>query len=518
MLTENKVKSLLKQLNISKSTGPDNFHPRFFKETAENISYPITILFNKSLSEGILPSDWKLANVTCIYKSGDKTQPSNYRPISITNILCRLLESIIKDVIMDHCNDSHVFTDSQYGFRGKWGCILQLLTVFDTWSKYIDSDIPVDTVFLDFRKAFDSVPHKRLLLKLEKLGVSGNVLKWISDFLSDRLQRVVINGKSSEWSEVTSGVPQGSVLGPLLFILYVNDLPEQVNSYCKLFADDAKLYKELQNLDDFETMQDDLNKLCQWTIKWLMLFNVDKCKVMHIGKDNPRFEYEMSDNNRNIKVLKSVDCEKDLGVYLQDNLKFDKHVSLTVNRANRLIGLIKRAFSYLEEETLLVLYKSLIKPILDYGNIIWFPTLKKDIRAVENVQRRLTRLLPELFYLSYEERFKKLKLATLHYRRHRMDLTQVFKIISNIDDIQMDGLFEISDSQTLGHNKKLKKPRALKSFRMNSFCVRVVNRWNDLTEDIVSSSSVLSFKTQYDRFMGDQKYQTGDIYKNDCHI
>ena len=318
-------------------------------------------------------------------------------------ILCRLLKNIIKDVIMDHCNDSHVFTDSQDGFRGKRGCILQLLTVFDTWSKYIDSDIPVDTVFLDFRKAFDSVPHKRLLLKLEKLGVPGNVLKWISDFLSDILQCVVINGQSSEWSEVTSGVPQGSVLGPLLFILYVNDLPDQVNSYCKLFADDAKLYKELQNLDDFETMQDDLNKLCQWTIKWLMLFNVDKCKVMHIGKGNPRFEYEMSDNNGNIKVLKSVDCEKDLGVYLQDNLKFDKHISLTVNRANRLIGVIKRAFSYLEEETLLVLYKTLIRPILDYGNIIWFPTLKKDIRAVENVQRRLTRLLPELSDLSYEE-------------------------------------------------------------------------------------------------------------------
>ena len=294
--------------------------------------------------------------------------------------------------------------------------------------------------------------------------------------------------------------------------MYVNDLLEQVNSYCKLFADDAKLYIELQNLDDFETMQDDLNKLCQRTIKWLMLFNVDKCKVMHIGKDNPRFEYEMSDNNGNIKVLKSVDCEKDLGVYLQDNLKFDKHISLTVNRANRLIGLIKRAFSYLEEETLLVLYKTLIRPVLDYGNIIWFPTLKKDIRAVENVQRRLTRLLPELSDLSYEERLKKLNLTTLHYRRHRMDLIQVFKIISNIDDIQMDGLFELSDSQTRGHNKKLKKPRALKSFRMNSFCVRVVNRWNDLTEDIVNSSSVLCFKTQYDRFMGDQKYQTGDIY------
>ena len=168
--------------NVSKSTGPYNFHPRFLKETADNISYPITVIFNKSLSEGILPNEWKLANVTstCIFKSGDKTKSSYYRPISITSILCRMLESIIKSAIMEHCKDSNIFTDSQYGFRERGGCILQLLTVSDAWSKYIDSDIPVDTVFLDFKKAFDSVPHKRLLYKLERLGVSGNVLKWIS--------------------------------------------------------------------------------------------------------------------------------------------------------------------------------------------------------------------------------------------------------------------------------------------------------------------------------------------------
>ena len=266
VVTENKVKLLLKQLNVSKSTGPDNFHPRFLKETADNISYPITVIFNKSLSEGILPNEWKLANVTSIFKSGDKTKSSNYRPISITSILCRMLESIIKSAIMEHCKDSNLFTDSQYGFRERRGCILQLLTVFDTWSKYIDADIPVDTVFLDFKKAFDSVPHKRLLYKLERLGVSGNVLKWISSFLSNRQQRVVINGQSSEWTDVSSGVPQGSVLGPLLFIMYVNDLPDEVRSFTKLFTDDAKLYKDLQNLEDFEMIQDDLNKLCQWTI------------------------------------------------------------------------------------------------------------------------------------------------------------------------------------------------------------------------------------------------------------
>ena len=206
-ITKQKVESMLKVLNVSKSTGPDEFHPRFLKETAESIALPVTILFNKSLNEGSIPQEWKLANVTCIHKSGDKTSASNYRPISITSILCRMLERIIKTVLMDHCNDNHIFSDSQYGFRQRRGCILQLLKVFDDWSKFIDSDTPVDAVFLDFRKAFDCVPHKRLLMKIEKLGITGNLLKWITDFLTNRQQRVLINGISSEWTEVSSGVP-----------------------------------------------------------------------------------------------------------------------------------------------------------------------------------------------------------------------------------------------------------------------------------------------------------------------
>ena len=511
-VTKQKVESMLKLLNVSKSTGPDEFHPRFLNETAESIALPVTILFNKSLNEGTIPQEWKLANVTCIHKSGDKTAASNYRPISITSILCRMLESIIKTVIMDHCNINNVFSDSQYGFRQRRGCILQLLKVFDDWSKFIDSDTPVDAVFLDFRKAFDCVPHKRLLMKIEKLGISGNLLKWIKDFLTDRQQRVLINGISSEWTEVSSGVPQGSVLGPLLFILYVNDLPSEVSSFCKLFADDAKLYKDLENLEDFEMIQNDIDKLCQWTIKWLMFFNVDKCKILHIGKDNPNFDYQMEDKDGNSTNLIVVNCEKDLGVYVQDNLKFDKHISLTVNRANRLVGLIKRAFSYLDEETLLVLYKTLIRPILDYGNLIWFPTLKKDIRAIENVQRRVTKILPQLSNLCYEDRLKQLSLSTLMYRRNRMDMIQVFKIVQNIDDISMNGLFEFSDTQTRGNSKKLKKPRALKTFRMNSFCVRTINKWNSLPDDIVNSKTVLCFKTKYDRFMGFNKYITHEIY------
>lgn len=176
---------------------------------------------------------------------------------------------------MSHCIDNKIFTDSQFGFRDRRGCILQLLEVFDDWTLALDKGFSVDTIYLDFQKAFDSVPYNRLLVKLEAYGVTGNILKWIKNFLSDRQQRVMINGIASEWTEVTSGVPQGSVLGPLLFILYINDLPDIVKTHCKLFADDAKIYKEINNIEDFEDIQCDLYKLCQWTAKWL-LFSTQK--------------------------------------------------------------------------------------------------------------------------------------------------------------------------------------------------------------------------------------------------
>ena len=248
--------------------------------------------------------------------------------------------------------------------------------MLDDWTKAIDNGVPIDALYLDLQKAFDSVPHQRLLLKLEKMGITGNLLRWIKNFLSDRKQRVTLNGFSSDWSDVTSGVPQGSVLGPILFILYVNDLPSVVKSCCKVFADDTKLYKEIHGLKDYQDLQDDIYELCRWTAKWLLFFNANKCKVLHVGPNNPRFVYKMTDKNNNTVDIKEVEHEKDLGIIFQQDLKFDQHVSMVVNKANRVLGLIKRTFAYLDKNTFLCLYKSLIRSHLDYGDTIWNPVLK----------------------------------------------------------------------------------------------------------------------------------------------
>ena len=245
------------------------------------------------------------------------------------------------------------------------------------------------------------------------------------------------------------------MLGLLLFILYINDLPEIVKSHCKLSADDAKIYKEINDVEDFEDIQDDLLKLCRWTTKWLLFFNMFylKCKVMHFGINNAGFHYKMFDRTGKEVLLEEVRSEKDLGIIFQSNLKFNELVNMVANKANIMTGLIKRTFTCLDKPTFLNIYKSLIRSQVVYGNSIWFPVLKKDIRMIENTQRRATLLLPELKHLSYEERLEELNLPTLLYRRKRGDLIQVFKVLNGVDDISPDKFFKFSETTKRGHSK-----------------------------------------------------------------
>ena len=241
----------LKWLSVSKSMGPDNCHPRLLKETAESIKEPLQVIFNKTFKEGTLPEVWKDAHVTAIYKNkGDKSETNNYRPVSLTSVPCRLCEKTVRDIIMKHMTDTSLFSDSQYGFRNKRSCVLQLLEILDYWTCSLDKGKQVDTIYLDIKKAFDSISHRRLIQKLESYGIEGEVLMWVKDFLSGRRQRIILNGKKSEWKEVTSGVPQGSVLGLVLFIIYINDLPDQMQKFCKMFADDTKLFSAIENPAD----------------------------------------------------------------------------------------------------------------------------------------------------------------------------------------------------------------------------------------------------------------------------
>jgi len=494
VVTPTLVEKKLLKLDPSKSPGEDQVHPRVLKESASIISSFLCSLFNKSLQHGQLPKAWKSAVVVPLHKKGSRSKAQNYRPVSLTSIICKIFESIIRDHLVLHMDSNNLFIEHQHGFRSQRSCVTQLLEVIDDWYEILDAGGCIDTIYLDFQKAFDTVPHCRLKNKLNSYGIRGNVLKWIEEFLNDRVQSVRIGNTLSEKSKVISGIPQGSVLGPILFLIYINDLPDIVKSSVKLFADDTKLYAEVMSSNDSEKIQEDLNSLAKWSDKWQLKFNADKCKSMHIGRGNPKQEYHMNSGNKEV-TIKQTDCEKDLGVTFDERMKFDIHIANIVNKANQRLGLIRRSFEFMDKTMFLQLYKSLIRPTLEYATVIWSPWLKKDIVAIEQVQRRATRLIREIRDLSYENRLLSLGLPTLIYRRERADMLQLFKVMKGFDEVHLTSVHPQRFNSTRGHRMKLEKKHHRLKSTMNSFIPRSVNSWNSLPEDCIECETVNSFKS-----------------------
>lgn len=323
----------------------------------------------------------------------------------------------------------------------------------------------------------------------------------------------MVNGEESDWGEVKSGVPQGSVLGPVLFLIFINDLPDIMKCTIRLFADDTKLYTALGNNNDAIQLQDDIFKACNWAETWNLEFNTGKCKNMHIGKEEGD-EYFIKSKEGKIQKIDKVNEETDLGVTFDKDLKFSKHIGDKVKKANRNLGLICKTFSYMTVQMFLMLYKSLVRPHLEYATAICSPRLKKDQIAIENVQRRASKMILQIRNLPYQERLKSLGLPSLEYRRERADMLQVFRILSGHDNLKADRFFPGPDiAQGEGpmvlrsHSKKLYKCRSRTEVRRNSFSQRVVNTWNNLPEHVVSAPSINAFKSRLNKhWVGGSKF------------
>ena len=244
-ITREDIRSRLERLNVTKSCGPDNLHPFVLQKTASVTCVPLEKIFKKSISTGECPTDWRSANVAPIHKKGDRTDPSNYRPISLTSQVCKVLESIVRTHILKHLDTNNILRDEQHGFRERRSCLTNLLEMMEYWTEILNEGDGIDVAYLDFRKAFDLVSHKHLLYKMSKYGITNQTLNWIGAFLHQRSQKVVVRGATSESFAVTSGVPQGSVLGPILFLIFINDLPLEVISPLSLFADDSKVFSRI---------------------------------------------------------------------------------------------------------------------------------------------------------------------------------------------------------------------------------------------------------------------------------
>ena len=502
-ITPETVLKKLKKLDPKKAPGPDNIATVLLKEAASEMSVILCALFKKSIAEGTVPNVWKTANVTPIFKSGDKTLPQNYRPISLTSQVCKILESIIVDDINKHMQTHNLATPNQYGFTKGKSCKTNIIDCEEDWTSAIDKGYCVDIIYLDLKKAFDKVPHKRLLNKLKSYGITGPTHTWITDFLTGRSQKVVINGNSSTNASVKSGVPQGSVLGPCLFSIFVNDMPDIVVSNLRLFADDGKLYRVIHTRHDCETLQSDLDALGEWASKWQLTFNTDKCLVLRLGRNPPPFLYTMKPPNSPPVTLNVTVSARDLGITIRNDLKTREQTTSVIAKANRVLYTIRRTMSHLTYESGPTLYKSLVRPILEYGNTAWSPLTVDETEKIEQVQRRATRWICRHENLSYPERLQRLDLPSLTHRRRRGDLIELYKYFK--DPSQFNSLrINISRTNTRGHNYKIVKERWSTSTRKNFFHIKCANDWNSLPAEIVNSPNLPIFKNRLDKYLRGQ--------------
>ena len=274
------VTKLLKGLNPSKALGPDELHPRVLKELASELGPMFAHLFQQSIDNGEIPKEWSLAKICPLYK----TLACNYQPVSLSCVPCKLLEHIVCSNIMAHLDEHKLLSDRQHAFRKRHSCETQLIKVINNWAKILDKGMQVDTFILDFKKAFDTPPHELLKCKLYYYGIGGKTLKWIDSFLCDRQQRVTVNGVKSDWAPILSGVPQGTVLGPLLFSLYINDITENTDSELRFFADNCVCYCEIKDTEDMVKLQEDIDCLRCWARSWGMRFQQVKCNIMQITR------------------------------------------------------------------------------------------------------------------------------------------------------------------------------------------------------------------------------------------
>ena len=431
--------------------------------------------------------------LSALFKSGPKLDANNYRPISLTCILCKVFESIIRDNLVTFLDDK--LNINQHGFIKGKSCLTNLLETFECILELFEEGAPVDLIYFDFKKAFDQVPHKRLILKLKMLGIGGKLLGVIEDFLTNRTFRVCVEGKLSSLMEVLSGIPQGSVLGPLLFLIFINDLPDNLKCFTKLFADDLKLIGNASNRYDID---EDLRTLEFWEKDWFLGFNYDKCKVMHLNyNDNKRFEYKLDGHPLEVSAL-----EKDLGVLTSDTLLWTEQINASISKANKLICWIARNWISRDRFVMIRIYKTLIRPHLEQCVQLWNPAVEHGnwslILRLEGVQRRYTRLIDEVGLLPYSKRLDLLELTTLVERRARGDLIEVYKAKHGFT--KLNGVFKFGKSKlNILSSINVNDSSSICKLKRNYINERVRNFWNKLPSYVKNSQSVNSFKNNLDK-------------------
>ena len=490
------VIKLLANLKPDKAAGPDKIKPILLRELKLEVAPILKIIFQKTLISGCIPKDWKTAIVSPLYKKGDKNNPANYRPISLTCILCKCMEHIIASNITKHFTRYNILYELQHGFREKRSCETQLIQLVEELASNMAQGHQTDMVLLDFSKAFDKVNHAKLLYKLQQNGVCGPTLLWIQAFLSGRTQSVVVEGEESDQVRVSSGVPQGSVLGPLLFLLYINDLPEGIKSQVRLFADDTAVYLTVDCLDDSRALQQDLDKLQRWEAAWDMEFNPSKCQVLHITRSRRPTQSQYILHGQ---VLEATSSARYLGVDISSDLSWNKHINRMSNTANKTLGFLRRNIKTQHEGIKETAYKTLVRPQLEYSSSVWCPFTKQNSDKIEKVQRRAIRWVKNNYspYESVTAMQSALGWRSLEFRRLDAKLCMLYKIVHNLVAIPIPPYFQTPVRRTRHmHPFYFRQIHTHSSYYKFSFFPMTISLWNKLPVEFVMLPELNQFKRE----------------------
>lgn len=500
-VTVDQVKEVLTGLNPNKAAGPDGVENRILKECAGELAPILQQIYQKSLDEAEVPAQWKEANVVPIHKKGSKACMANFRPVALTSVSCKVLERILCSAIMGFLTTNNLISQQQHGFLRGRSCQTNILLCLEKWTEAIDNGKSIDVAYFDYAKAFDKVSHGLLLIKLKAYGIDGALLAWLTAYLKERKQRVVVGDAKSPWLEVVSGTTQGTVLGFLLFLIFINDLPSKCSpeneSLVMLLADDTKSFQEMgneqeQQIRNQSELQERVNRIAEWASEWKMEINAQKSKVMHIGKNNPGLPYSIEGTQ-----IEEVTSEKDIGFWITDDLSTTTHIQKARCKALGEISRIRRNFSYIDKRAFCILYNQRIRPHLDYGMAACPPNTMEEAKKLEAVQSKATALVFGLKTKNSEERRKELKLMSLEERRERGDLIEVFKILKGLTKIDPADFWEVREAR---NGARLVKELAANGRRQRQqfFSYRVIQKWNLLPADIKTAPSLNSFKSRLD--------------------
>jgi hypothetical protein len=493
------VKRAISKLKAKSKGGPDGLPPIFLKSCSEQLAAPLAYVFSQCLEFSYLPPDWLRAYITPVFKKGDPSCPLNYRPIALTCTICKIMEVVVKDQLLNYLLQHKLISKQQHGFLRKHSTTTNLLEATHDWIVSYTECCNIDVVYVDFSRAFDSIVFAKLIAKLEHYGISGKLLYFISAFIHNREQCVVIDNCYSSVTKVLSGVPQGSVLGPVLFLIFIND----VSSTCvgqaklKLFADDVKLYSSF-NASGFNCgdLQSSLDRLSSWAQSWQLCINISKCSVFSIHHKSKSYMPTSQPLFINGSQLTNSPFVTDLGVLVDSGLSFNSHISNILTKATQRSGVFFRGFSSRHPALMKKAFVTYIRPSLEFNTNIWNPSKKYLIDKLENIQRRFTKRIPSLSHLSYLERLRALNMIPLELRRLHFDLIQYYKILNNLTGMDPNSYFHLHFPPSSSRNPTpfLQKSSNFNQCLQSSFFYRHLDCWNSLPLNIQQAPSLPSFK------------------------